>query len=78
MQSGSGRINPPSPELNAYELIKTTKEIAEAELMIFEVMYSCIRTFMQCHHYDDDAIDEYLSYGLWIWVAHDTLTYFKG
>jgi hypothetical protein len=33
---------------------------------------------MQRRHYHDDDIDEYLSRGLWMRVAFDTLTYFKG
>ncbi len=46
------------------ELINIAEEIAEAESMIFEEMDSCIRTFMQRCHYNDNVIDEYLSCGL--------------
>jgi hypothetical protein len=60
------------------ELINIAEELAEAKSMIFEEMDSCGQTFMQRRHKDDDAIDKYLSCGLWIRVAQDTLTYFNG
>ena len=54
------------------------EEIGEAEDQIFQQMDSHVRAFMQRHHYLDEDIDEYLSCGLWMRVAHYTLTYFKG
>ena len=60
------------------ELISVAEEIGEAEDQIFQQMDSRVRAFMQRRHYHDEDIDEYLSCGLWMRVAHDTLTYFKG
>ena len=60
------------------DLINLAEEIDEAEDPIFKQMDSRVRAFMQRRHYSDDDIDEYLSRGLWMRVAFDTLTYFKG
>lgn len=59
------------------ELITLADEIKEAESLIFGEMDTRIRVFMQQRHYDDEAIDEYLSGGLWLRIANDTLTNFK-